>query len=312
MPDEWTEAMLDGAFERAWAISDRVLRERQAQSCAGLPRHLHWVWDGAPLAGRRVLVRCYHGLGDTLQFVRFVPRLTALASAVIVEAQPSLLPLLSSVYPMAELRTLDTPLPAWDVAVESMELPHALRVSIADLPGRIPYLVSPPGHRRRRRSQRLQVGLVWAAGDWRRERSVPPSLLQPIASLPIDVIGLQQGSARRDPAAACLTGALRGSVAETASIAETAALICSLDLVVTVDTMAAHLAGALGRPVWTLLDAEADWRWMRRRTDSPWYPTMRLFRQPQPGIWEPPINDIATELMQAAQHHSERDRLPFC
>ena len=97
MRDPWQEAMLDGDFERAWTISDAVMRQRARQSCAELPYHLRWVWDGAAFCGRNVLVRCYHGLGDTLQFIRFVPKLAAMAASVMVEAQPALLPLLSSV-----------------------------------------------------------------------------------------------------------------------------------------------------------------------------------------------------------------------
>ncbi|HEY3909360.1 MAG TPA: glycosyltransferase family 9 protein [Stellaceae bacterium] len=315
MPDEWVGAMLDGAFERAWEISDRVLRERQGRSCADLPHHLRWVWDGTPLVGRRVLVRCYHGLGDTLQFIRFVPQVAAVARAVIVEAQPALLPLLRSVCPEAEYHPLDADLPAWEVAVESMELPHALRIAPAELPGRIPYLRPPAECMGRRQADRdgpgrRRVGLVWAAGNWRRERSIPAALLLPLARLPLDLVGLQQGPSREDRAAAGLVGALCGMVPASATIAETAALICQLDLVVTVDTMAAHLAGALGRPVWTLLDAEADWRWMRHRSDSPWYPTMRLFRQERPGLWGPVIERLTAALAHEAAGRNESGRRP--
>ena len=256
----------------------------------------------SPVGG---LVRCYHGLGDTLQFIRFVPRLAAVARSVVIEAQAALLPLLRSVPGAAAFYPLDVALPPRDVAIESMELPHALRITTGDLPGPLPYLAPPPafaGQRRFRRSEprRLRVGLVWAAGEWRRERSLPPQLLLPLVDLPVDLVGLQHGAEREDPAAAGLVGAFSGAIGEDATIAETAALICDLDLVVSVDTMVAHLAGALGRPVWTLLDADADWRWMRRRADSPWYPTMRLFRQPQPGVWEPVVEQLTAALEIAA------------
>ncbi len=297
--------MLEGEFARAWELSDQVLRQRRGQSCAERPYHLRWVWDGAPLAGRRVLVRCYHGLGDTLQFIRFVPQVAAVAGTVIVEAQAELLPLLRSLPGAAALYPLGAELPQSDVAIESMELPHALRLRIDDLPGPMPYLAPPSGTRSPLRlatdpTGRLRVGLVWAAGDWRRERSLPPTLLLPLARLPLDLIGLQRGPARHAAEAAGLIGALRGVQSEDATIAETAALIGELDLVISVDTMVAHLAGALGRPVWTLLDAAADWRWMRRRADTPWYPTMRLFRQPRPGRWEPVVEEVAAALAVAA------------
>ena len=143
MRDPWQEAMLDGDFERAWTISDAVMRQRAGQSCAELPYHLRWVWDGAAFCGRNVLVRCYHGLGDTLQFIRFVPKLAAMARSVMVEAQPALLPLLSSVRGISALYPLGADIPTYEVAIESMELPHALRISLDDLPGPIPYLTLP-------------------------------------------------------------------------------------------------------------------------------------------------------------------------
>lgn len=303
--------MLDGDFARAWAISDEVLRRRRRHSCAALPHHLRWVWDGTPLAGRRVLVRCYHGLGDTIQFIRFVPRLAGLAHSVAVEAQPCLLPLLSGLPGIASLHALDAPPSGFDVAIESMELPHALRLSLADLPGPVPYLATsaealPPAVLPGRRANRLRVGVVWAAGDWRRERSLPPHLLSPLAELPIDLVALQMGPARRDPAAAGLARRFAASLPQQAAIAETAALLRELDLVVTVDTMIAHLAGALGRPVWTLLDTDADWRWMRCRSDSPWYPTMRLIRQSRPGDWAPVVAAVAAALRSALCSVSEQ------
>ena len=118
MRDPWQEAMLDGDFERAWTISDAVMRQRARQSCAELPYHLRWVWDGAAFCGRNVRVRCYHGLGDTLQFIRFVPKLAAMAASVVVEAQPALLPLLSSVRGISALHRLGAAIPTSEVAIE--------------------------------------------------------------------------------------------------------------------------------------------------------------------------------------------------
>ncbi|HXC92055.1 MAG TPA: glycosyltransferase family 9 protein [Stellaceae bacterium] len=324
MVDGWHDAMLAGAFERAWDICDAVLHGRRGRSCADLPYHLRWVWDGTPLVGRRVLVRCYHGLGDTLQFIRFVPPLAAVAQSVVVEAQRELLPLLRSVCDGVRFYPLDGALPSWDVAIESMELPHALRITLGDLPGHIPYLTPPPTFsarlsRARAGADRPRVGVVWAAGDWRRERSLPPALLLPLVALPLDLFGLQLGAARRDTAATSLVSSLKAMLPENATIADTAALICDLDLVVSVDTMVAHLAGALGRPVWTLLDAAADWRWMHARSDSPWYPTMRLFRQRRPGAWQPVVAELTAALAGITRRRdperdpqspcSERDRL---
>ena len=317
MPDIWKEAMLEGDFARAWTVCDAVIRHRQGRSCTDLPYHLQWVWDGTPLEHRNVLVRCYHGLGDTLQFIRFVPQLADAAQSVIVEAQPALLPILRSLPGVASLYTLGGTVPPYHIAIESMEMPHALRITLGDLPGSIPYLTLPaPGRIGTPPDwtpSSLRVGIVWAAGDWRRERSVSPRLLLPLIGLPFDLVCLQLSRGRCDPDANGLLAACVAAVSENATIIETATLIGNLDLVVTVDTMVAHLAGALGCPVWVLLDADADWRWMRRRADSPWYPTMRLFRQMQPGVWGPVIEQLMAELIGLAQQHGlERQVEPVC
>jgi hypothetical protein len=299
----WMCAMLLGAFEQAWRISDEVLRQRAGTSCAHLPHHLRRVWDGAPLAGRSVLVRCYHGLGDTLQFIRYVPLLGRMARRVTVEAQPALLPLLASVPGIDALVPLDAPLPPGiEAEIESMELPHALRTTVAAIPAAVPYLAVPEGPVSLARALvaqcegRLKVGLAWAAGDWDQRRSLPVELLAALDAFPhLALFNLQRGPALgqlvpgRGPAFVHRRG-------ESTDVLETAALMTHLDLIVTVDTMVAHLAGALGRPVWTLLHFAADWRWLLDRADSPWYPTMRLFRQPSPGAWEPVVARVAAEL----------------
>jgi hypothetical protein len=312
MPDGWMSAMLDGDFERAWRISDAVLDLRRGRSCAHLPYHLRWLWDGTPLAGRRVLLRCYHGLGDTLQFIRFMPRVANCARSVAVMAQPELLELLRSIGDHARFLPLKATPPSCDLEIESMELPHALRLAPEDLPGPVPYLSVPrpmiaaaAGRLPPRR--RLRLGVVWAAGGWRPERSVPLAALAPLADLPVELVSLQQG----EPGAGCARWfAARPN--EGRSIMETAALLHHLDLVVTVDTMMAHLAGALGRPVWVLLHHDADWRWMRHRADTLWYPTMRLFRQARPGDWASLIAQLAAALsLLARRSGQERPALPY-
>jgi hypothetical protein len=307
----WMCAMLQGAFERAWRISDGVLHRRAGRPCRHLPHHLRWVWTGAPLAGRRVLVRCYHGLGDTLQCARFIPVLASCARFVAVEAQAALLPLLASLPGIDALIPLDGAAPPYDVDIEALELPHALRLTPATLPATVPYLTVPArliaaaARHVTGLERHLKVGLVWAAGAWRPERSLPLSSFAAFDALP----GLALFSLQRGPALAELSRAVQPRFAAPPlandDILETAALMMQLDLVVSVDTMAAHLAGALGRPVWTLLPFAADWRWMLDRRDSPWYPTMRLFRQPKPGAWRPVVDEIAAALARLLPRSSE-------
>jgi hypothetical protein len=279
----WAAAMRAGDFARAWEISDRVLASRLAAGPPPwqAPRHLQWLWDGRPLAGRRVLVHCYHGLGDTIQFARFLPLLEGIAREIAVWAQPALIPLLATMRAGVTLLPLHDGAPpaGYDVDIELMELPHALRITRETLPARVPYFEVPAAPRL---SERLGIGIVAKAGDWDRRRALDPAALRPLAELPgIALFNLQPG------------GSVPGAAdASSEDVLVAAARVRALDLVITVDTMMAHLAGALGAPVWTLLHADPDWRWMAGGTRSPWYPTMRLFRQKDAGAWAPVIEAV--------------------
>lgn len=294
--DAWVAHMRRGDFAAAWAVGDAVLRARAGRPCWHLPRHEQYVWTGEALAGRRVLVRCYHGLGDTIQFVRYVPMLARVAREVLVWAQPALVPLVRQIAGVTRVLPLHdgTPDVDYEVDVEVMELPHVFRTTLATIPTDVPYLHVAPAARPR--DDRLAVGLVWAAGDWDPRRSIPVELLTPLARIPgVTLHVLQRGAARtRWPDG---VGIRSGSD----DVVEAARVIRALDLVVTVDSMPAHLAGALGVPVWTLLQYDADWRWMVDREDSPWYPTMRLVRQRRPGEWAPVVRRVAGELARLAR-----------
>lgn len=283
--------MRRGEWEAAWRVSDAVLRGRAGSSCAHWPRHEQWVWNGEPVRGRRVLVRCYHGLGDTLQFIRYTGRLRAVAREVIVWAQPELLPLLGTARGIDRLLPLHdgSPEAAFDVDVEVMELAHLFRDTPGTLPAEVPYLHADPAPLPS--DGKLAVGLVWKAGDWDDRRSIPPGLLAPLAELP----GVTLHILQRGPGLAERPDGL-GVVSGSDDVTHTARVMKALDLVISVDSMPAHLAGALGVPVWALLHADPDWRWMQGRDDSPWYPTMRLFRQSRPGDWEGVVARVAGEL----------------
>ena len=284
--------MRSGQWTNAWTICDTVLQARQGDNFWHLPRHEQPVWDGTPLDGKRVLIRCYHGLGDTIQFIRFAPLVKQVATDVIVWAQPALIPLLCSARGIDQLLPLHDGAPevAYDADVEIMELPHVFRITPETLPAEVPYLHVQPASLAH--DGNLQVGIVWEAGDWDPQRNVPLTQIARLAALEgITLHALQRGPALADWPPEW------GPVSGSGDVLRAAQVMRALDLVITVDSMPAHLAGALGVPVWTLLHADADWRWMDGRDDTPWYPTMRLFRQEGAGDWEAVIERIAAEAL---------------
>jgi hypothetical protein len=304
--DPWRECMLRGDYEAAWRVSDAVQKSRLGQPCWDWPRHLQYVWNGEPLSDKRVLVRCYHGLGDTIQFIRYAPLLRSVASRVIVWAQPVLIPLLQSVRGVDQWLPLHdgTPEAEYDVDIELMELPHIFRTTLETIPNEVPYLRPPvsTGHseamtvpqvlRRPERHQAVfNVGVVWRSGDWDDRRSLPLERLRPWLRIPdLRLHSLQRGSGLEEWTEEF--GVLSGSD----DPGELARIMCELDLVISVDSMPAHLAGALGVPTFTLLHSDPDWRWLRDRSDSPWYPSMRLFRQSRAGDWDAVIERVGLEL----------------
>jgi hypothetical protein len=285
--EEWFAAMRRADFAAAWQVSDRILAARApGETCWDLPRHEQWVWDGRPLAGQRVLVRCYHGLGDTIQFARFLPRLGAFAASVTVWAQPALLELLATLPGERELLPLHDAAPGveYDVDIEIMELGHALRVSEDCLVDELPYFHVAPAARR---AAGRCVGVLATTGGWDERRSVPPELVTALG----DVGGFELLNLQLDSPIEGLRDL------STPSVLELAQRIRALDLVIAPDTMVAHLAGALGVRTWTLLPYAADWRWLQvEREETPWYPTMRLFRQPAPGDWGSVLARVHSEL----------------
>ena len=285
--------MLQGNFTEAWRLSDAI-------GARGLPDP-HRFWNGQDLRGARVIVRCLHGFGDAVQMLRYAPALARLALSVVYEVPPRLLALAPCFPGVDQVITwgdqAPAELPVYDAQVEVMELPHLFRTAAADLPMAEQYLELPASLKKqntvRMGPRRVpRIGLVWAAGEWNPARSLPPACLAPLLALSgYEFWNLQGGAARhdlpnlRDATTVCGDG-----------IAALAATVAHLDLVITVDTLAAHLAGALGKPVWLLLQHAADWRWQVGRDDSPWYPTMRLFRQTRCGDWPGVVSRICKAL----------------
>jgi hypothetical protein len=296
--EAWLRCAKRGDFASAWRISDRILGRHTASPDVTKPRHLRSVWTGQPLNGKRVLIRCYHGLGDTLQFIRFAPLVREIAREVSVWAPSPLLPLLASVRGIDRLLPLHDGEPDVDsdVDVEVMELPFVFRTTLGTIPRDVPYISAPPRDLPERSSpdgkaqsasrRRPRVGFAWRSGDWERNRSIPFDVVRPLFDIErVEPFSLQQRR-RPDEIHPRLTDISDGDLFDAAC------RVAALDLMITIDSMPAHLAGALGIPVWTLLLKDADWRWMEERTDSPWYPTMRLFRQEEEGEWEPVVARI--------------------
>lgn len=283
---QWVEAVRRGDFDLAWALSHQALgaRDPSTRDDPRLPNHLRWVWDGRSFDGKDVLVRCYHGLGDTIQFARYLPNLAARAASLTVEMQPRLLPLLSHIEGPDRLIPFDPAHPAPPSAcdIEITELAFALR----DQPGRAspPYLRARPAP-----LPNGTIGICYAAGGWDPSRSIDPAMLRTICERhsclslvaePTDLPVLNRNGCPFD-------------------IELTASLVAAVDLVITVDTMIAHLAGAIGIPTWLLLKAEPDWRWSPTETGSVWYPAMRLYTQPSPGDWISVVAEVEHDLEQA-------------
>lgn len=247
------------------------------------------VWRGQAPNGRRVLVRCYRGLGDTIQFIRYAPMLRAIAREVIVWAQPSLVPIVATVAGVDRVLPVHEGEPdaEYDVDVEVTELPYVFRTTLTTIPREVPYLSAA---RAQLPGAEPRVGVVWRVGHRDARRSIPFDALGRLLDVPgITWLSLQQNSAASETHPRLI------DISQD-DVSEAAARIRALDLLISVDSMPAHLAGALAIPVWTLLRTEADWRWMEDRDDSPWYPTMRVFRQQHDGDWGAPIEQIAKAL----------------
>ncbi|WP_354230740.1 tetratricopeptide repeat protein [Bradyrhizobium sp. F1.4.3] len=262
-------------------------------------------WQGEPLEGRTLLLFAEYGLGDALHFVRYLPMVTAKGGKIILQVQPALASLLMqlpgvTVIPRAE------PLPPFDLQLPLMSLPRIFGTTLDNLPADVPYLHPDPEKLLRWRAAlgrvtRLKVGVVWAGnpkhkGD--RQRSLSAEAVLPRLVMPgVQLYSLQKEPRPEDgPVLAALHDDIIDLAPALGDFDDTAAAVAALDLVIAVDTSVAHLAGALGRPVWMLTPYALDWRWLRDREDSPWYPTMRLFRQRGPREWDDPLMRLSAAL----------------
>lgn len=268
-------------------------------------------WDGSDPAAKTILLMSEQGLGDTLQFVRYAPLVAQRGATVLVSCPAELRGVIETVKGITRIFTSGQPLPRFDAHAPMASLPVLFKTTIESIPANVPYVSADPARVRNwrdrlRESPGLKVGIAWAGSPLHqndRARSCKLADFAPLAAVEgVAFFSLQKGltaaEAKNPPAGMnvqCLGDELR-------DFTDTAALLECLDLLISVDTSVVHLAGALGRPVWTLLARGPDWRWMLERSDTPWYPTMRLFRQRNLGDWSTVFVEVAEQL----RHKSSR------
>ncbi len=305
----WNRALiwlLRGDFERGWPeyewrwTQPTFVRRNFAQP----------LWDGSDLTGRTILIYCEQGHGDTVQFVRYLALVKQRGGQVIFECRPQMQQLFAGVAGIDHLVVEGSPLPRFDVQAPLLSLPRIFRTSLTTIPAAVPYLHVSPALVQKWRMERppgsaFRIGIAWQGNPGNRGdrfRSFPLAKLAGIARLPgVELVSLQVGPGteqlRSWPAQAPVLNLENRLGGAFDSFANIAAVMKHLDLVISCDSAVAHLAGALGVPIWVPLPHIADWRWLLERDDSPWYPTMRLFRQSRAGNWEAVFDKIANALI---------------
>jgi hypothetical protein len=294
-----------GEWERGWPEFEWRWRCREFRNRA-FPQP---PWDGRPLDGRTILLYAEQGLGDVLHFVRYAPLVKERGGVILLECPATLHPILSRCKGIDRLVVQGSRLPDFDTHAALMSLPGIMGTTITSVPATVPYVFADPervAHWQKVLSTTtgVRIGVCWQgsrdhSGD--RQRSFPLAELAALARLPkVSLISLQTGAGREQLASVrgqfSVTDFGDGLDRDSGAFMDTAAIMKNLDLVVTCDTAIGHLAGALGVPVWLALSTVSDWRWLLDRQDTPWYPTMRLFRQKELGNWRHVFETTAREL----------------
>jgi tetratricopeptide (TPR) repeat protein len=305
--------LLAGRFEEGWR--EYEWRWKQDKIRPLVRSFSQPMWDGGDIGDRVLLLHAEQGFGDTLQFCRYVPEIAA-GRRVVLEVQPALLSLLARLPGIERIVARGEPLPPFDLHCPLLSLPRVLGTTVQTIPPRTRYLRADPlrvaaWSQCVRQLSGLRVGLAWAGNetmgaDYR--RSIALDRLSALADVPdVNFVSLQKGPAANQLRPRGLV--LHDWTELLTDFGETAALVEALDLVISVDTAVAHLAGALGRPVWLLNRFDRCWRWLLNRDDSPWYPTLRQFRQPQPGDWPSVLDAVRAELREYAAARAATSRL---
>ena len=304
--------LAQGDYERGWAEYEWRLRidspafHFRTTDC---PR-----WEGEPLPGRTILLHTEQGIGDTIQFIRFAPLVKARARRVLLAFPPEMAPLSGLLHWAVRCSSAtggDSPEPPgeenarWDVHASLMSLPYILGTTTLTTIPPAPYILPEPEHLERWRPaiesiEGFRVGITWRGGTFTpddRYRSFRLAEFAPLANIPgVRLISLQKGEAVQELAGSTFSVVDLGAPYQAGDWLDTLGIVSQLDLVVACDTAIVHLAGALGKPVWIALPFAADWRWLMNRDDSPWYPTLRLFRQSKPNDWAGVFDRMAKSL----------------
>jgi tetratricopeptide (TPR) repeat protein len=296
----------DGYSEYEWRFRTNRLKFRT---------HPQPLWDGSALAGKTILLQAEQGFGDTLQFIRYAPLVKARGGAVFLECPPELMRILRTCAGIDEIFPSDSAIPPFDVRMPLLSLPAVFKTTLTTIPASIPYLHAAPTLVEKWRESfsgepptttpALNVGIVWqgnprfAQAETRsadQKRSLALAQFEPLARVPgVRLYSLQKGYGTEQLAEWQERWQIVELGGKLGDFMDTAAVMMNLDLVITADTAPAHLAGALGVPVWNLLYRTGCWRWLQDREDTPWYPTMRLFRQKRHGDWGEVMERVATE-----------------
>jgi len=301
----WNKALLNlllGNFEEGWKLYEWRRNGFHQDFVRNHPQPL-WLGEHS-LAGKTLLIYAEQGLGDFIQFCRYIPRLEASRARVVLEMPASLVPLISTLKAHCTVIEQGKPLPAYDFHCPVLSLPLACKTSMQSIPAEIPYLYADPDkqskwHLRLGNQTVPRVGLVWSGAENHRNdhnRSIPFEFLEPLWQLPIEFHVLQKEIRPHDFARLTKIEQVHTHREELLDFSDTAALVQEMNLVISVDTSVMHLAGALGQTVWMLLPYMPDYRWMLDRSDTPWYPTATLFRQPAIGDWASVISEIVERL----------------
>jgi tetratricopeptide (TPR) repeat protein len=284
-------------YELRWVLKQQALEDQ--------PPRENWQGD-LPVDGKTLLVCCEQGLGDTLQFLRYVPLLKARSAKVILRIQETLRPLLLDMPDVTIVSAKDDELPAFDHYCLLLSLPLAFGTDLTTIPNNVPYVQAPATKAAywRYRLDRFpgkKIGIVCSGNPQHKNdynRSCPLAAFKPLAAAAGNTLFLLQKEIRpTDTAVLADSPEFINLSAELNDFTDTAAIVANLDLVIAVDTSVVHLTGAMGKPVWVVLPFAPDWRWMLDRSDSPWYPSMRLFRQPKPDDWASVMAQVTDELL---------------